>query len=181
MAIGAVPLAAECTTIFSAAVEAAAPLAFRRGFLTERARPGSGQATRRRARSGNGSRVERSIGLVSLFIDSPSLRMPVRHRTNDRVAAGIDMHMLDPDRLFPAALDLGERLSLGGERAGQLHTGQAEMNAALAAIDGTRPENEMAAMLTSQMAATQALVSWPKAKRTSRSRSGSYSASARSR
>jgi hypothetical protein len=31
------------------------------------------------------------------------------------------------------------------------------MNAALAAIDGTRPENEMAAMLASQMAATHSL------------------------
>ena len=41
--------------------------------------------------------------------------------------------------------------------AGQLHTAQTEMNAALAAIDGTRPENEMAAMLASQMAATHSL------------------------
>jgi hypothetical protein len=41
--------------------------------------------------------------------------------------------------------------------AGQLHTAQTELNAALAAIDGTRPENEMAAMLASQMAATHSL------------------------
>jgi hypothetical protein len=47
---------------------------------------------------------------------------------------------------------------LGGQLAvGPLHTGQREMNAALAAIDGTRPENEMAAMLASQMAATHSL------------------------
>src|SRR5271165_1216939 len=49
------------------------------------------------------------------------------------------------------------RLSNSQLPAGQLHTGQREMNAALAAIDGTRPENEMAAMLASQMAATHSL------------------------
>jgi hypothetical protein len=49
------------------------------------------------------------------------------------------------------------RLSRSQLAAGQLHTGQREMNAALAAIDGTRPENEMAAMLASQMAATHSL------------------------
>ena len=49
------------------------------------------------------------------------------------------------------------RLSNSQLSAGQLHTGQTEMNAALAAIDGTRPENEMAAMLASQMAATHSL------------------------
>jgi hypothetical protein len=49
------------------------------------------------------------------------------------------------------------RLSNTQLAAGQLHTGQREMNAALAAIDGTRPENEMAAMLASQMAATHSL------------------------
>jgi hypothetical protein len=49
------------------------------------------------------------------------------------------------------------RLSNSQLAAGQLHTGQTEMNAALAAIDGTRPENEMAAMLASQMAATHSL------------------------
>ena len=49
------------------------------------------------------------------------------------------------------------RLSNSQLAAGQLHTGQREMNAALAAIDGTRPENEMAAMLASQMAATHSL------------------------
>jgi hypothetical protein len=49
------------------------------------------------------------------------------------------------------------RLSNSQLAAGQLHTGQREMNAALAAIDGTRPENEMAAMLASQMAATPSL------------------------
>jgi hypothetical protein len=47
---------------------------------------------------------------------------------------------------------LGSQLAVG-----PLHTGQREMNAALAAIDGTRPENEMAAMLASQMAATHSL------------------------
>jgi hypothetical protein len=47
---------------------------------------------------------------------------------------------------------LGSQLAVG-----PLHTGQTEMNAALAAIDGTRPENEMAAMLASQMAATHSL------------------------
>ena len=46
--------------------------------------------------------------------------MPVRHRTNDRLAAGIDVRVLDPHCLLPAALDLGERLSLCGERAKQL-------------------------------------------------------------
>jgi bacteriophage exclusion system BrxB-like protein len=35
------------------------------------------------------------------------------------------------------------RLSNSQLAAGQLHTGQTELNAALAAIDGTRPENEM--------------------------------------
>jgi hypothetical protein len=49
------------------------------------------------------------------------------------------------------------RLSNSQLSAGQLHTGQREMNAALAAIDGTRPENEMTAMLASQMAATHSL------------------------
>ena len=49
------------------------------------------------------------------------------------------------------------RLSNSQLAAGQLHAGQREMNAALAAIDGTRPENEMAAMLASQMAATHSL------------------------
>jgi hypothetical protein len=49
------------------------------------------------------------------------------------------------------------RLSNSELAAGQLHTGQREMNAALAAIAGTRPENEMAAMLASQMAATHSL------------------------
>jgi hypothetical protein len=49
------------------------------------------------------------------------------------------------------------RLSNSQLAAGQLHTAQTEMNAALAAIDGTRPENEMAAMLASQMAATHSL------------------------
>ena len=34
---------------------------------------------------------------------------------------------------------------------------QSEINAALAAIDGTRPENETAAMLASQMALTHSL------------------------
>jgi hypothetical protein len=47
---------------------------------------------------------------------------------------------------------LGSQLAVG-----PLHTEQREMNAALAAIDGTRPENEMAAMLASQMAATHLL------------------------
>src|SRR5271166_27810 len=47
---------------------------------------------------------------------------------------------------------LGSQLAVG-----PLHTGQREMNAALAAIDGTRPENEMAAMLASQMAVTHSL------------------------
>ena len=47
---------------------------------------------------------------------------------------------------------LGSQLAVGPR-----HTGQREMNAALAAIDGTRPENEMAAMLASQMAATHSL------------------------
>jgi hypothetical protein len=47
---------------------------------------------------------------------------------------------------------LGSQLAVG-----PLHTGQRDMNAALAAIDGTRPENEMAAMLASQMAATHSL------------------------
>jgi hypothetical protein len=49
------------------------------------------------------------------------------------------------------------RLSNSQLAAGQLHAGQRELNAALAAIDGTRPENEMAAMLASQMAATHSL------------------------
>ena len=49
------------------------------------------------------------------------------------------------------------RLSNSQLSAGQLHTGQTEMNAALAAIDGTRPENKMTAMLASQMAATHSL------------------------
>ena len=49
------------------------------------------------------------------------------------------------------------RLSNSQLSAGQLHTAQTEMNAALAAIDGTRPENEMTAMLASQMAATHSL------------------------
>jgi hypothetical protein len=49
------------------------------------------------------------------------------------------------------------RLSNTQIAPGRLHTGQTELNAALAAIDGTRPENEMAAMLASQMAATHSL------------------------
>jgi hypothetical protein len=49
------------------------------------------------------------------------------------------------------------RLSNSQLSAGQLHTAQTEMNAALAAIDGTRPENEMTAMLASQMVATHSL------------------------
>jgi hypothetical protein len=53
---------------------------------------------------------------------------------------------------------MSELNRLGSQLAvGPLHTGQREMNAALAAIDGTRPENEMAAMLASQMAATHSL------------------------
>ena len=47
---------------------------------------------------------------------------------------------------------LGSQLAVG-----PLHIGQREMNAALAAIDGTRPENEMGAMLASEMAATHSL------------------------
>ena len=47
---------------------------------------------------------------------------------------------------------LGSQLAVG-----PLHIGQREMNAALAAIDGTRPEKEMGAMLASQMAATHSL------------------------
>ncbi len=46
----------------------------------------------------------------------------------------------------------------GSQRAtGQPYASQTDLNAALAAIDGTRPENEMAAMLASQMAVTHAL------------------------
>ena len=40
---------------------------------------------------------------------------------------------------------------------GQRHAPQDDVNAALAAVDGTRPENEMAAMLAGQMAVTHAL------------------------
>jgi hypothetical protein len=49
MTVSTVPFAARCSATFSAAVEAAALLAFRRGFLTGRPRPRSGQATRRPA------------------------------------------------------------------------------------------------------------------------------------
>ena len=49
---------------------------------------------------------------------------------------------------------------------GQRHAPQDDVNAALAAVDGTRPENEMAAMLAGQMAVTHALamdmLSWTK-------------------
>jgi hypothetical protein len=40
---------------------------------------------------------------------------------------------------------------------GQRHAPQDDVNAALAAVDGTRPENEMAAMLAGQMAVTHAV------------------------
>src|SRR5580693_2773739 len=49
MTVGAVALAAGCTATFSAAVEAAALLAFRCGFLAGSPRPCSGQAARRQA------------------------------------------------------------------------------------------------------------------------------------
>jgi hypothetical protein len=50
-----------------------------------------------------------------------------------------------------------QRLSGSQLSTGKAHAKQTEMNAALAAIDGTRPENEMAAMLASQMVATHSL------------------------
>jgi len=49
------------------------------------------------------------------------------------------------------------RLSRSQHPGGQRHASQRDLNAALAAIDGTQPENEMAAMLASQMAATHSL------------------------
>jgi hypothetical protein len=42
----------------------------------------------------------------------------------------------------------------GARELSRLPGEQTEINAALAAIDGTRPENETAAMLASQMALT---------------------------
>jgi hypothetical protein len=57
-------------------------------------------------RKGKGSRVGRSIGLSSSFIGYPSPRRLIRYRPNDRLAAGINVHVFDPNR-FAAALELG--------------------------------------------------------------------------
>ena len=63
-------------------------------------------------RKGKGSRVNRSIGLVSSFIGYPSrsLRQLIRYRPNDRLAAGINVHVFDPNRLFAAALEFGQSI-----------------------------------------------------------------------
>ncbi|HZZ26344.1 MAG TPA: hypothetical protein VFE60_29000 [Roseiarcus sp.] len=52
--------------------------------------------------------------MISSFIGypSPSPRQLIRYRPNDRLAAGINVHVFNPDRLFSAALELGERFGL---------------------------------------------------------------------
>jgi hypothetical protein len=86
--ISSVPLAARRSAPLQRPVEAAALLAFRRRLLPASPRPRSGEATRRPAQR-DGSRVERSVGLVCFFIDSlpPSSGLTLH---DDRLAAGID-------------------------------------------------------------------------------------------
>ena len=79
-------------------------------------------------RKGKGSRVGRSIGLSSSFIGypSPSPRQLMGYRSNDRLAAGINVHVLNPDRLFAAALELGQHFHLHCVSPQQLRRQSAE-------------------------------------------------------
>jgi hypothetical protein len=93
-------------------------------------------------------------------LERPALEYKLKEATNLQTEITRDVAETLFDAFGTTSKDFVDaelnRLS-GSHAAGQRHASQKDLNAALAAIDGTRPENEMAAMLASQMAATHSL------------------------